>query len=139
MDVRPARETDMAFVRETACKARWPRLCTNPWDPPASRVYTRPFSWREWEASHGPTVDTWIADGQCLVLDAGQDTILGFVIVAEDLVRMLYVKQEFRGNGFGAELLRALGIDPLTARPHLPTPSWDMWLARLRRNPMVAA
>lgn len=136
MEIRPVRESDMAFVRETTCKARWPRVLTNPGAAPADRVYSRPITWHEWERAHGPTVDEWIADGNCMVLDAGEDTILGFAIVTRgELVRMAYVKREFRGNGFGLGLLAACGAggEP-PFRAHLPTASWDMWIRKLRAS-----
>lgn len=134
MQIRRARESDMAFVRETTCKARWPRMLSNPWAPKDQQRYHRPMNWHEWESAHGPTVDQWIADGVCAVLDAGDDTILGFAIgtVGDGLgtlVRMVYVKREFRGNGFGRELLVAVGAIP-PYRVHLPTASWAMWMAR---------
>lgn len=135
--IRPVRESDMSFVRETTCKARWPRVPVNPAAPFAEWRYTRPLTWHEWEAAHGPTVDQWIADGMCNVLDAGDDTILGFVIATTgdglgSLIRMVYVKREFRGHGFGRELLYSVGAVP-PYRAHLPTASWEMWERRTRR------
>ena len=121
-DIRPATEADMRFVRETSCKVRWP--------------HRQPFT--DWEAQHGPTVDYWIADGQCLVADAG-GTVLGFAIVTpigvtpDNVVRMVYVKRAFRGDGIGLALLTAAGCVPPFVG-HLPTPQWFAWTHRIGRR-----
>jgi GNAT superfamily N-acetyltransferase len=47
------------------------------------------------------------------------DGILGWVVYVEGagvpLVHFAYVRKEHRGQGYGAELLRAVGIEPTTA------------------------
>ena len=111
-----ARELD--FVVETSVKVRWPRRAGIPW-----------YEWRE---LHQPQAKTWARDGLTMVADAGDSTLLGFIVIEGGSVRMLYVKREFRGDGIGLRLLStALGRDipsPLPAT--LPTPSWRRWCER---------
>lgn len=133
--IRPANEPDMRFIRETACKVRWPRRCVNPRAPAEERHHVHDQTWEEWERSHGPTVDQWVADGQAWVAEAA-GVLLAFGIVTSsptnpDCVRMLYVKQNFRGRGIGLAILATAGLAP-PYRAHLPTPSWLAWVNRIK-------
>lgn len=135
IDIRPALEADMRFIRETSCKVRWPRRCTNPKAPREDRTYVHDQSWEEWERAHGPTVDQWVADGRTWVAEAA-GVLLGFCVVTSspgdpDVVRMLYVKQRFRGTGLGLALLTTAGLVP-PFRAHRPTPSWLAWVGRIK-------
>jgi GNAT superfamily N-acetyltransferase len=105
--IRPAQQGDLAFARETTCRVRWPNG----------------VPWADWALAYGHLVDLWVERGGCWVADAGDDTLLGFVVASDELVRMLYVKRDFRGNRLGRALLEAAG----TSAPHVPNTSWALW------------
>lgn len=116
--VRPASHNDWRFIIETTAKVRQPRSLT----------------WEEWE----PYARCWVesilnnpkAPGACWTVEAS-GVVLGFVLLSTNSlsVEMLYVKQKFRGLGFGRLLLDAAGFDddvPCRA----PTESWRLWARR---------
>lgn len=125
---------ERSFVRETTIKVRWPRRSGIPW--------------REWERTHGPLVDGWLAGAHVVVAESG-GVLLGFCVLAEPgpgaAVAMIYVKAAFRGAGIGRRLLtadgqRGLGIhypELATLRVVQPTPCWSRWAAyhKLRWEP----
>lgn len=109
--VRPFEGRDAGFVLETACKIRWPKGTT----------------FREWFAAYVPQVTRWVREGTCLVVDAGDGvTVLGYLIESGGVLRSLYVKRDFRGHGFGLDLLGATTLTrPLRVQD--PTPSFNAW------------
>lgn len=143
--IRPATADDGPFVWETTLKVHQPR----------SRMAdgtSRPaVCWADWVNLRGAETMQMLRDSRVLVMESG-NILLGFVVVSQGVVRMLYVKRDFRGNGFGLELLSADGpaIDHARADarfPHLeprplyaarPTPSWKRW-ARLHGIQWVTA
>jgi GNAT superfamily N-acetyltransferase len=111
--VSPFTEAARAFVRETTSRVRWPR---DEWGVPR-------LPWGDWSYAYGSLVDLWLRTGSCAVVDAGDDVFLGFALAHGGLVRMVYVKREFRGAGLGRQLLAAVG----TIEPHCPNESWRAW------------
>jgi len=111
--VVPFTEAARAFVRETTARVRLPR---DEWG-------TARLPWNDWAFAYGALVDLWLREGTCAVVDAGDDVFLGFALAHHGFVRMVYVKREFRGAGFGRELLQAVG----TSVPHCPNDSWRAW------------
>jgi GNAT superfamily N-acetyltransferase len=107
--VRPYQRSDQDFVLDATCNVRYPRG----------------LPWTDWRYAYGALVSYWLDNGRCVVADAGDDTALGFA-VGDTLVRMVYVKREFRGHGLGAELLGALGV----WTPHDPNRAWQSWVKR---------
>lgn len=107
--IRAATPADRSFIVETSTKVRWPQRSG--------------VSWREWQAAYGPAARSAFEHGQTLVMEAA-GVLLGFVVVVDDAVFMLYVKRELRGEGFGRELLTAAGA-PVEAIA--PTPCWKKW------------
>jgi GNAT superfamily N-acetyltransferase len=106
--VRPAEPDERRFISETTAKVRQP-----------SGV-----PWRTWEPV-GRSLAESAMRGVTLVVDAG-GVVLGFVVVLHGIVEMLYVKQRFRGEGFGRELLTAAGVaEPIPVR--VTTGSWRAW------------
>jgi hypothetical protein len=67
-----------------------------------------------------------LAAGAAHVIDAG-GTVLGFVLVVSGVVEMLYVKRDFRGEGFGVELLRAAAVIGDSVPVRDTTGSWRAW------------
>ncbi len=128
MKVRPMLPDEAQFVRETCCKVRWPHR----WDDNERRM--RPaVTWNEWLNAHAPVVDTWMRQGQVLVYGA-DDVALGFLLGTGSVLRMLYVKREFRGDGIGVKLVEAWGhgvpmraTPPLPIHAYRPTPSFMAW------------
>lgn len=114
--IRPAAPDELGFIRETCCKVRRPRG----------------ESWSAWEAQHGPLVDRWLREGKALVWcdETAPDLVLGFLLATGDVLRMLYVKRDFRGEGIGLELLGALSGKP---RIYHPNAVWKQWTAYHRR------
>lgn len=114
--IRPATAAELPFIRETCCKVRQPRGS----------------QWSSWLASHGPTVDGWLAEGKAAVYveDEEPDIVLGFMVTTGDLVRMLYVKRDFRGHGIGLALVGSL---PKKPTPWLPNAVWHRWVDHHRR------
>jgi GNAT superfamily N-acetyltransferase len=107
--VRLAGEGDRRFIVETTAKVRQPR------DVP----------WRTWEPIGEGIAARALQDGAAYVIDAG-GVMLGFLLVADGVVEMLYVKRDFRGDGFGLELLRHAGVEqPIAVRAS--TSSWRAW------------
>lgn len=103
---------------------RWPR----PW---AGEGHT--VTWDAWMREHGPLVDGWLRTGDVYVWfdETAPDIVLGFLVVTDgDLVRMLYVKRDFRGEGIGLELLGALPGKP---RVWHPNGTWRRWVEYHRR------
>lgn len=116
---------ELAFVRETSVKVRWPRRAG--------------LSWEEWSAMHGPQVDGLLSRATTTVVES-DGVLLGFlsrVWSAKDLtdklsgntVLMLYVKAAFRGEGIGLQLLREARINPGEApiQAWMPTAPWGRW------------
>ena len=108
--VRPYQPTDLAFVADATCNVRYPRG----------------LPWTDFREAYGCLVERWLTAGACVVADAGDETSLGFAVAHGNLVRMVYVKREFRGHGLGAELLGALGV----WTPHDPNRAWQSWVKR---------
>src|SRR5438034_11174062 len=91
---RPA-DRELAFVRETTVKVRWPRRAG--------------LAWEEWAAMHGPQVDRLLARSEMTVA-VSDGVLLGFLAALPDklsgnCVLMLYVKAAFRGERIGLRLL----------------------------------
>lgn len=87
--------------------------------------------WSAWRAMYTPSVDAALATGRCLVLEL-DGVIVGFAVAATGNVFMLYVKLDFRGNGFGLRLLRELLPDQarkmeFVTTADMLTPSWKAW------------
>lgn len=87
--------------------------------------------WCAWEAMYTPAVDGALAKGRCLVLDM-DGVVTGFAVAVTGKLFFVYVKLEFRGNGYGLRLLRELlpgqarKMDFVTTADML-TPSWKAW------------
>jgi len=104
------RPDERKFVRETCCKLRWPHGTT----------------WADWSQVNGPIVDAWIDAGECRVYDE-DGVILGFLVTTGEVVRALYVKRAFRGEGFGLALVLDWRPSVKQLRAFMPTPSWKRW------------
>ena len=112
--IRPyAPAPDAPFVVEISCHTRMP----------IDEHGVARLLWRDWRFAYGHLVELWLKDGKCYVVDAGESTYLGFAIAYEDVVKMVYVKPDFRGHGLGLKLLDAVG----TRSPYCPTASWRAW------------
>lgn len=105
--IRPPTQDELPFIRETCCKVR----------QPIGRDGGRVVGWGAWKAEHGPPVDRWLADGEVrvYVADEAPDIVLGFAVLHQQRVAMLYVKRDFRGNGIGRALLGNPGPDTAVA------------------------
>jgi GNAT superfamily N-acetyltransferase len=79
--------------------------------------------WEDWQYAYGALVDKWLRGGECAVVDAGDEVYLAFALAFAGLIRMVYVKKEFRGHGFGVRLLDSVG----TRVPHCPNAGWRAW------------
>lgn len=105
--------TDAAFVVEISCRTRMP----------VDEHGVVRLLWRDWRFAYGHLVESWLRDGAAVVLDAGDSTYLGFAIMHDVQIKMVYVKPDFRGHGFGLKMIDALG----TRSPYCPTASWRAW------------
>lgn len=74
----------------------------------------------------GPWVTETMQACPCIVADAGDGLVLGYVLYEGDLIHCLYVKSDFRGLGIGLGLLRAAGVT-LPLRCQRVTRSWVRW------------
>ncbi len=114
---------EVTFVRETCAKVRWPHM----WSATHKRRIPA-VNWADWIRTHGAQVDEWLREGKCLVYAQG-DVALGFLVASGGVLRMLYVKRRFRGNGFGLNLLNAwrriTPADPVQL--YRPTASIEAW------------
>src|SRR5262245_37655336 len=109
--VRAATEDEHDFIIETTAKVRQPPGCP----------------WRAWENVGGSMAKRALERGRALVIDAG-GIVLGFVLLVEGAVEMLYVKRDFRGEGFGESLLTAAGVGTLSPLPvTATTASFRAW------------
>lgn len=113
--------TDAAFVIEISCRVRMPVLYRARGLTDEDDVNRLP--WCDWRYAYGHLVEAWLAGGRCVVVDAGDSTYLGFAIVADDQVKMVYVKPDFRGDKLGLQMLDALH----NRQPYCPTASWRAW------------
>jgi GNAT superfamily N-acetyltransferase len=111
--VRPMGSADRAFVRETTLKVR------------NHQMGEKQLPWRLAQRAHGPDVDAAL-EGTALIAESG-GVILGFAVAKADVLEMLYVKRDFRGEGFGYRLWVDAGR-PAYARS--PTPSFRHWMRR---------
>lgn len=122
-------DRELAFVRETTVKVRWPRRAG--------------IAWEEWNAQHGPAVDQLLKRAETTVAIA-DGVVLGFLAHLTDklsgnAVVMLYVKAAYRGERIGLRLLSGpfprnvqYGHDiVLTGGPPIrawmPTAPWGKW------------
>lgn len=84
-----------------------------------------------WRAMYEPAIQNAVCHGESLVL-VMDDVVVGFVVTVESHLFMLYVKLDFRGNGYGMQLLRealphqARALEFITTADML-TPSWKAW------------
>ncbi len=112
VNVRPPTAGELKFIRETCLKVRQPRTGV---------------TWRSWEAWHGAAVDAYLSQSDVSVADL-DGLVVGF-LAADDAVRMLYVKADFRGYGIGLTLLNAARV-PSPIKAWHPTQSWHRWCER---------
>lgn len=117
--IRPMEPADLNFVLETTLKVRQPRG----------------LSWREWEGLRREETLRTIQGAAVLVVEA-DGVLLGYAIAAGGWLSMLYVKRDFRGDGLGLEMVRALvlshdlGNDGDALWVEHPTASWRAWARR---------
>jgi len=106
---------EYALVLESCLRARQPAA----------------IPWCAWKAMYAPAIDAALAEGHCLVLEM-DGVIVGFAVAVTGKLFMVYVKLDFRGNGYGLRLLRELlpdqarKMDFVTTADML-TPSWKAW------------
>lgn len=114
-NIRRAVADDARFIVETTAKVRQPRE----------------QGWREWERDGRRNAEDDLRDGSTHVIEA-DGVLLGFVTMLAGALRMVYVKREFRGNGFGVALLTAAGAldDFPRVRVIDPTSSFRAWSKR---------
>jgi len=109
------------LIEETCCRVRQPR---------AEKGDVIP--WAAWEPMYAPAVEAATDGGLVLVADLS-GVAVGFVVVSGGgRLFMLYVKREYRGNGYGLALLRAAMPLSLAARQipvtaDMLTPAWRRW------------
>ncbi len=107
--VRPATTDERRFIVETTAKVRQPTG----------------VPWHVWRPIGEAAAATAVVNGAAHVVDAG-GVLLGFALVYDGAVEMLYVKRDFRGEGFGLELLKAAEVGtPVPVR--FTTASWRAW------------
>lgn len=111
--VRLAGERETKFLVETTAKVRQPNG----------------VPWHAWKPIGEGLATKALGEGVAHVIESG-GVVLGFIVVRAGVLEMLYVKRDFRGHGFGAELLAAAGLaQPIAVRDS--TTSWRVW-CRLR-------
>lgn len=93
MTIRPARDDERIYIRETALKLI---------QPPG-------MGFRRWEEKATP----WLAKLGATVLAEGDDLVIGFALEDAARVQVLYVRRKFRGNGLGSELMQGRVKDPV--------------------------
>jgi GNAT superfamily N-acetyltransferase len=131
--IRPASGAgERSLIIESTCHARQPQCHGRHVIP-----------WNAWLAMYAPAVQHAMATGHSLVADM-DGVAVGFLVAQGGRVFMLYVKQEFRGVGFGRELLEsalAQGLlhTPLETTADMVTPSWRAWTSGIGLSYRVAA
>lgn len=89
--VRPATDDERdRFCLETSMKVRQPRGAT----------------WTEWNHAARETMAREMREGR-VVVGVEDDVIVGFAYYSRYVLRMVYVKRDLRGFGYGLELLGA--------------------------------
>jgi GNAT superfamily N-acetyltransferase len=108
--IRGPRKSDQSFVAATWCKQMGAADKANAKGPKYGLI--------------GTQIDRVLErdDTRALIRHApgDRDAIYGFVVFAEGvgvpLLHFVYVRKDHRGKGYGADLLRSVGVDtPLTA------------------------
>jgi hypothetical protein len=100
-EVRPlniAAADERAWVQETMTRERWPRVG---------------MTWAEWNVCFAPSATKLIDAGKGViaVAHASAPVFLGFALSDEQGLRMVFVKQAYRGCGLGITLLAAADIE----------------------------
>lgn len=114
--IRAAEPGDRRFIIETTAKVRQPRE----------------MSWTDWKRRGLAESELDLDNGEALVGDA-DGVLVGFMVISNGALAMVYVKRDFRGAGVGYDLLVAkLGLPPPPVRVSTVTGSWRRW-ARLHR------
>ena len=123
--IRSAVDADRKFVIETTARVRQP-MCMEwyHWEP-YGIAWAERVGYGEYGA--GGSGGAWVveADG----------VLLGYVLVAKawlddvNNVECIFVKEKFRGLGFGQLLLDAAGVVDVV-RCRAPTASWQAWCRR---------
>jgi hypothetical protein len=103
-------QADYGFVWETSLKVRLPHG----------------ESWRDWRQEQGERVraDLDAPASRVVVMDGG-DVIVGFAHFMGGVLRMIYVKRDLRGFGYGMDLLRDALNAPLYV--YKPNPCFRRW------------
>jgi hypothetical protein len=88
--VRTMGADDFSFVWETSLKVRKPHGT----------------QWRDWVKLHGDELfDSLNAPGSMVAVMESGDVLIGFVHFVGDVLKMIYIKRDLRGFGYGSELL----------------------------------
>jgi GNAT superfamily N-acetyltransferase len=98
----------------------------------------RDVGFRHWQETHEPIVQTYVESTPVLMAvvepTPGPSIVLGFAVATPELVRMVYVKRDYRAYGLGLRLLtaaRAARNGVVTAGGWAPTRGWRPWLRAL--------
>ena len=116
------------FVKETCLKVPQPYVQVT------TEVRASAMPWRTLLETRGPALEELMETGTCYIGESG-GVLLGFALWRKDgALSMLYVKQQFRGNKFGLQLLPKIvpDSDPIRfvcggIKAIDPTPCWRRW------------
>lgn len=110
-----------------------------PVDVWCSRTRPRRTPFADWRTYFAPRARALVAESRVLVASTdhgGQHIALGFLaLTTADVVRMIYVKLQFRGMGIGMALLEASGVG-VPVKVEEAEPGWKRW-AGYHRLPWV--
>lgn len=108
--VRPLKDSDIPFVWETSLKVRKPHGTM----------------WADHLREHGDNalalLQARISTTNVMEADG---VLIGFAHRVRDIVRMVYVKRELRGFGYGLELLAPAPAERVNV--WRPNPCWRRW------------
>lgn len=109
--LRAMEASDLAFVLETSMKVRKPHG----------------VAWVDWrdDTADATRAALLTAPGVTVAVLEADGIIVGFSHWIGGVLRMLYVKRDLRGFGYGMQLLGANAGAVLTV--HRPNPCWRRW------------
>lgn len=122
LTLRRARLADAAgeeqLIIEASCHARQPRE----------------IPWSAWQAMYTPAIRELLERHQHVVADL-DGIVVGFALARARCLHTVYVKKDFRGNGYGKHLVAAvLGspgpISSIMTTADMLTPSFKAWCGR---------